>query len=121
MINGNINSFIDTGWYTESTLFYKGYVYWLEATTENGITTFFVNRWKASLTEDKYYHSYIDNEGNLIEYSNVLKIVDSDMDRIKKFFLCSRIFDEKSFWEIENNLVWVDEGSPINIGDHSCC
>ena len=59
MINGNINSFLDTGWYTESTLFFNGNVYWCEATTENGLTTFFVNRWKASLTDNMYYNSHI--------------------------------------------------------------
>lgn len=113
MINGNINSFLDTGWYTESTLFLNGYVYWFEATTDNGITTFFVNRWQASLTDDAYYHSHIDSNGDPIGFSNVLTIRNSDIDLIKKHFLCSKIFDGKTFWDVEKSLVWVDEGAPI--------
>lgn len=44
---------------------------------------------------------------------NILILKDNDMDIIKKNFLCSNIFDGKSFWEVEQELVWVDEGSPI--------
>ncbi|MCR5593324.1 MAG: hypothetical protein K6F79_06220 [Saccharofermentans sp.] len=113
MINGNINSFLDTGWYTESTLFFNGNVYWCEATTENGLTTFFVNRWKASLTDNMYYNSHIDANGDPVDFRNILILKDNDMDIIKKNFLCSNIFDGKTFWEVEQELVWVDEGSPI--------
>lgn len=113
MINGNINSFLDTGWYTESTLFFNGHVYWFEATTENGVTTFFVNRWKASLTDNMYYNSHIDDNGDPIDFKTILTLKDTDMDIIKKDFLCSNIFDGKSFWDVEKSLVWVDEGASI--------
>ncbi len=41
MINGNINQFLDTGWFTEATLFLNGYIYWLEAQA-NDIETVFL-------------------------------------------------------------------------------
>ncbi len=113
MINGNLENFLDTGWYCESTLYYNGFVYWLEATTTNGITTFFINRWKSGITDNKYYNTYIDSHGEPISYECVLTISETDIDRIKKLFLESNVFDGKSFWEVENELIWVDEGESI--------
>jgi len=37
------------------------------------------------------------------------------MDDIKRRFLCSPVFDGNSFWEVESQLVWVEEGSDIII------
>ncbi len=31
MINGYAEQFLDTGWYSEATLYYNGYIYWHEA------------------------------------------------------------------------------------------
>ena len=35
--------FLDTGWYTEATIYHTGYVYWCEGNTDfdTGITKFF--------------------------------------------------------------------------------
>ena len=43
MINGNLEQFLDTGWFNEATLFYKGYIYWCEAQfDEKKQTNFFL-------------------------------------------------------------------------------
>lgn len=31
MINGDLDQFLDTGWYTESTIYYKGHIFWCES------------------------------------------------------------------------------------------
>jgi len=38
---------------------------------------------------------------------------DSSMDRLKKRFLEASIFDGKTFWQVENKIAWLEEGSPI--------
>lgn len=116
MINGTIEQFLDTGWYSEATLFYNGRIYWFEGNTdfETGITKFVVNSWKAKNYDDKYFGSYIDEETkDVAEYRQDFIAKNSDMDWIKKEFLTAKIFEGKSFWEVEPELVWLDEGEPI--------
>lgn len=112
MINGNINQFLDTGWFSEATLFYNGYIYWLEAQTNDIETIFFIDCWKAENENNKYYHSQLNNDGTL-SWKRVLEIHDTDLDLIKKQFLESPIFEGKTFWQVKNQLAWLDEGPPI--------
>ena len=40
------------------------------------------------------------------------------MDLIKKHFLEAKIFNGKSFWEVENDLLWLeDSGEDIVVGN----
>lgn len=114
MINGNIEQFLDTGWYSEATLFYNGFIYWCEAQSEvdTADTTFFIDRWPAVNEDNRYYHSLYEEDGTLI-WERVLEIRDSDMDMIKRRFLETPVFDNKTFWEAEKNIAWLDEGQPI--------
>ncbi len=114
MINANLNQFLDTGWYSESTIYLNGHIYWCEAQCceQSNITTFFVDKWEASNEDDLYYHSMLESDGSL-KWERVLEITDSDLDRIKLKFLEAPIFDGKSFWQVEKQLAWLDESSPI--------
>lgn len=116
MINGKLSQFLDTGWYMETTLYYNGYVYWLEAVRNKstGISEFWVDRWKAKCTDNKYYHSYVDENGEPMEVQRVYNTKDADMDYIKKQFLEARIFQGKNFWEIEKKIAWVEEGNEVS-------
>lgn len=46
-------------------------------------------------------------------FENVFDIRRKSVDSIKKKFLEARIFDGKSFWQIENEIVWLGEGFEI--------
>ena len=115
MINGNLSQFLDTGWYSEGTIYFSGYIYWCEGDTnpETGISHFWVNRWRAETEENKLYRSIIDNNGDPHGYATVLDMYDSSMDRLNKRFLEASIFDGKTFWQVENKIAWLEEGSPI--------
>ena len=115
MINGSLNTFLDTGWYSEATIFYNGYIYWLESDTneETGITHFFIDRWQASTDDNITYKEHLDRNGNIIGFSRVLDIYDENMDIIKRKFLLSEIFEGHSFWDVEKQLAWLDQGDPI--------
>ena len=116
MINGYVDNFLDTGWYSESTIFYNGYVYWCEASTDpaTNITHFFVNRWKATTSDNILYNEY-HKDGKIVDYSTVFEEYDNDMDILKRKFLEAPIFDGKTFWQIEKEVAWLDEGKPIDI------
>lgn len=115
MINGDLAIFLDTGWYMESTFFYNGYIYWFEGFTEDdNLSTVFVNRWKASIDEEYYYHEYR-KAGETIDYSMVFKEQDYDFDKLKHNLLTNPFFGGKTFWQIESRLIWAEEGEPILI------
>ena len=35
------------------------------------------------------------------------------MDRIKQRFLEAPVFEGKTFWQVEKEIAWLDEGQPI--------
>jgi len=112
MINGNINQFLDTGWFSEATLYYNGYIYWLEAQSTENESVFFIDRWKAHNEDNKYYHTITDMDGT-ISYDRVLEIHGTDLDLLKKQFLESTPFEGKTFWQVEKEIAWLDESTPI--------
>ena len=114
MINGNLEQFLDTGWFSEATIYYNGYIYWCEGyTNDSKKYHFFVNRWKAKNDNNTVYNTYIDSKGEPKDFSEVLKLDGKDMNEIKKEFLTRKIFDDKSFWEAEKDIVWLEEGENI--------
>ena len=83
MINGNIEQFLDTGWYSEATLFYNGCIYWLEAQTDDAETIFFIDKWRAENEADMYYHSILEQNGTL-PWPRVPELHGNDLDLMKK-------------------------------------
>lgn len=112
MINENLEQFLDTGWYNEASLYYKGYVYWCEGFTEAGTNTFFIVRWKAEKQNDVYYNSYV-KDGRFVGCEKIFEIHGDDMDMLKRQFLEAPVFDSKNFWQAESEIVWLDEGDCI--------
>lgn len=116
MKNGNLSQFLDTRWYMGTAIFYHEYVYWCEGVTsfETDKTTFGVERWKAHC-DGELYNQLVKASGDLVDYEKVFEITGTDMDEIKRQFLTASIFESKSFWDVENDLIWVDEGIDIQI------
>ena len=113
MINGYLKQFLYTGWYSEATLYYNGYIYWgeaqFDATTKTN--TFFVDKWEAENEDNTYYHSLLEADGT-IEWTRVLEIEDRDLNLIKKRFLESPLFEGSTFWQVEKKIAWLDESTP---------
>lgn len=113
MINGKLEQFLDTGWFNEATLYYGGYIYWCEAQFDEGkqVNLFFIDKWQAENENNLYYHSLLESD-NTLKWERVFEIADSSLDLIKKKFLGAKIFDGKTFWEVEKEIAWLDEGAP---------
>ncbi|MBR2554710.1 MAG: hypothetical protein IKE94_07625 [Aeriscardovia sp.] len=109
MIKQELEQFLDTGWYNEATLYYKGKIYWCEGYTQDNQFTFFVNCWEVDIIDDQYYKSKKDSDGQLLNFKEIYKVTNADMDYVKKEFLEAKIFEDKSFWEIEPELKWLEE------------
>lgn len=114
MINADLEQFLDTGWFSEAEIRYKGYICWCEAQTdfETDITTFFVDRWEAINQDNTLYHSILEDDGTLVR-KRIIEIKDKDFDLIKNQFFKAPIFDGKSFREAEPELAWLEDGGNI--------
>ena len=46
---------------------------------------------------------------DVVDYSTVLDVWGDSPDDVKPIFLSAKIFDGKSFWEVEKEIAWYDE------------
>ena len=114
MINANLEQFLDTGWYNEATLYLNGYTYWCEGSQD-------YSREKPMHFSVYKYRSVIHNENgeiwtsrlienvDVVDYSVVYDYYGYGENDVKEQFLKAKIFDGKSFWEVEKELAWYDE------------
>lgn len=113
------NQFLDTGWYSEAEIYYKGYIYWFEGGITDRITKkirFFINKFKVSLYEEDgetYYSIFLDEDNRVIEGSIIYEVFDVNFDDLKLMWMKEPIFEGKKFWEVEHELEWIEEGDPI--------
>ena len=108
MINGNLEIFLDTGWFSEALLYLNGRAYWCEAQYDDatGKNHFFV------YSDNKYCHAILNQDGTF-DWSYAYEDYDSDRDLIKKRFLQAKIFDGKTFWEVESEIAWLEDDDPV--------
>ena len=104
MINANLEQFLDTGWYNEATLYLNGYTYWCEGCWNEEREKpmhFFVHKYE-SVVVDKIY-----TKPKNSNYQTVFDIYGNSEEEVKEEFLKAKIFDGKSFWEVEKRLGMV--------------
>ena len=93
MINGNPHDFADTVYSGQNIIFvYQGIKYWFQGYT---------------LTPDHCHMEIFQylppSEKDIWEYDG------SSMEECLNAFLDARIFDDKTFWEVESEIEWVDD------------
>ncbi len=115
MINANLDQFLDYGWFSEATLYYKGFTYWCEGyriEKDAEKYRYFVYRYRSVIHEDKSGNKYttrLIKDNDVADFSYVFDVyVDSEEEGKQKFFE-AKIFDGKSFWEVEKEIAWYDE------------
>ena len=116
MINANLSQFLDTGWFKEATLYYKGYTYWCEGVwyhNKEKTMYFFIHRYRSIILRegDKIWTSRLVENGDVVDNEDTyFEAWGYGEDDVKEQFLKAKIFDGKSFWEVEKELAWYDEG-----------
>lgn len=108
MINANLSQFLDNGWFSEATLFYNGYIYWCEGCWDNTKEKpmhFFVYKIPARNIDNLYFERLDTNE----PFEYIFETWGKCEDDVKEEFLNAKIFDGKTFWEVEKELAWLDE------------
>ena len=109
MINGILEQFLDTGWYTDAELYYRGYIYWCQGVKEeSGQYHFWVVRWRVKNFGYEYYKNYSDRNGEPYGWGNVHDEYADDFELLKKHFLQAPIFEGKSFWQVEKEIAWLE-------------
>ncbi|MCD7883448.1 MAG: hypothetical protein LUI87_07060 [Lachnospiraceae bacterium] len=91
MINGNVNEFVDRISYGDELSFlYNQEKYFLQGIYENGRCVLYLDRWVPP-TDDYIW----------------IGIGDQNSYPVQKF-LEAKIWDGKSFWDVEGCIEWVD-------------
>ncbi len=109
MINGNLEQFLDTGWWNaDATIFYKGFIYFLEGFfDEKDNMHLRVMKWRVKSIDNKYYENILGPDGDLVDFSQ-MEMEGQNEDALREKFLKAKIWDGKSFWEVEKELAWLD-------------
>ena len=108
MINASLEQFLDTGWFNEATLYLNGFTYWCEGnwvSKKEKPMHFFVRKYPSEVV-DGTYTKRIDNGKDDETVFDVWGYGEAD---VKSEFLKAKIFDGKSFWEVESIIAWYDE------------
>lgn len=116
MINGNLNDFLVSGWFSEATLYLNGYTYWCEGgyndyNDDEHRFHFWVYRYRSTLHKinDDIYTTRMIVNNDVADYSVAFEAYGKSLDEIKPKFLSAKIFDGKTFWEVEKEIAWYDE------------
>lgn len=109
MINGNLSQFLDTGWWNaDATIYYNGYIYFFDSYFDDDHTMHLrIMKWKARNIDNKYYEDVLDEKGRKIDFSQI-EMEGPSEEALREKFLKSKIWDGKSFWEVETELAWLD-------------
>lgn len=95
MINGNVNEFVNNIYYGEEMFFlYKGRKYFLQGWKEwkqNGAHTLSLDILDPPSDDYLWYE------------------VDLDPQVLVDHFLVAPLFDGKTFWEVEQEIEWLDD------------
>ena len=114
MIYGNLDQFLDNGWEHDVILFYNGFYYYCNGSfdnMENHMFQYSVFKARGFINQG-YLCSYYMYNGELVDCEDVFQETNKDEQLVKKHFFEAKIFDGKSFWEVEKDLVWGEDDNP---------
>ncbi len=101
MINGNVDEFIDVITYQDAAVMYKGFRYFFNGLCFNEKTkTYKIEIYKEKLKEgSKYEYEFVED---VFSWKSVSK------DECLYHLLNDKIFEGKSFYEVESEMHWID-------------
>lgn len=117
MINGNINEFISGLYYGDERVFvYNGVKYFIQGYMCDNALTLFLDIWD-SVSSDSF-----PLEDDYDDYDRKIKASENTVKAYKYYwrqagdkhnypveqFLQTPLFDGKTFWEVEQEIEWVD-------------
>lgn len=109
MINGNLEQFLDTGWWNgDATIYYNEHIYFLDGYFDKEKNIHLrIMKWKVKNVENRTFQNIYDDKGDLIDYSEI-EMEASNEETMREKFLNAEVWDGKSFWEVEKELAWLD-------------
>ena len=94
MINQDVYDFLNQI-FCDWKFAYKDHTYFFDGYSDKNGSTLHVYKWKT------------DDPSGLVEEDIVFN--NSTMDECKRDFLASKIFDGKTFWEVQDEMEYVDD------------
>ncbi len=97
MIDGDVNEFVDCIAFEDCKVRYKGYRYWFDGICYDDKT--------------KEYSTYITKYEDKVDFvfvEDIFVYSSSSKDDVMFHLLNDKIFDGKSFYEVEAEMQWID-------------
>ncbi len=109
MINGNLEQFLDTGWWNaDATLFYQDHIYFFDGYfDEKHHMHLRIMKWKAKNINNERFENVCDSSGKVLDYQ-CFEMQGNAEEELREKMLKEKIFDGKSFWSVEKELVWLN-------------
>ena len=109
MTNGELEHFLDTGWWnTDTIIYYHDFVYMLEGFVDGKNKMHVrISKWRAKNIDNKTFESIIGPDNDFVDFSE-MEMEGPNEDALREKFLKAKIWDGKSFWEVEKELAWLD-------------
>ena len=66
-----------------------------------------IMKWKAKNVDNKTYQDICNEDGKRIDFGQI-DMKNPTEETLREKFLKAKIWDGKSFWEVEKELTWLD-------------
>lgn len=109
MIDGTLRQFLDTGWWNaDATIYYHGFIHFLDSYFDEDDTMHLrIMKWRAKNIDNRTFEDILDKNGKWIDYEE-FEMEGPNEDALREKFLTAKIWDGRSFWEVEKELAWLD-------------
>jgi len=64
-------------------------------------------KWRGKNNRKKYYEHILGPDGDFVDF-NQMEMDGPNENALREKFLKAKIWDGKSFWEVEKELTWLD-------------
>jgi len=66
-----------------------------------------IMKWRVKNIGNKYYEDILGPDGDFVDF-NQMEMDGPNENALREKFLKAKIWDGKSFWEVEKELTWLD-------------
>ncbi len=119
MNKNEFDDYLVRGWECGANIFYKGRIYFsqCEYDTDKNNFHFYVFSFKAEKYKDHSFSPYMHKEGGYVDEIDLIDQMFETKEAAKKYYLSSRIFEGKTFWDIGKDFEWLEDDGPAIIVD----
>ena len=114
MNKNEFDDYLVRGWECGANIFYHGRIYFSQCAYDIAKNNycFSVFSFKAERHKEHSFSPYMRKGGGYVGEMDHIDQFFETRETAKEYYLSSKIFEGKSFWEIGKNLQWLEDDGP---------